>query len=170
MTHPVLWYMYLVLYLLYAIVMYAWELKRMIKIHQNRKITQLSIWFMFLTLNSFLTLLFYSKKPPPAPDKEDIPSYVTQYDGTQDGEKKPSIKPEFVVPLNNNLKKKEGSSAHFACRLQPAGDPTMRVEWLKNNTPLFIGESNCLYSASFLFEIQIPLAKWLFGTLSSYCF
>ncbi|XP_041477901.1 uncharacterized protein LOC121425834 isoform X6 [Lytechinus variegatus] len=80
-----------------------------------------------------------SKKPPPPPEQEEIPSYVTQYDGTPETDKKSSVKPEFVVPLNDNMKKKEGSSAHFACRLQPAGDPTMRIEWFKNNTPLFIG-------------------------------
>ena len=114
-------------------------------------------------------LLFFvclcSKKPPAAREEEEIPSYVTQYDEADAG-KKP-VKPEFVVPLNDCLKKKEGASAHFACRIQPASDPTMRIEWFKNDIPLFIGEyvlsakPACVFDKSYHQDHHLPLFPFL---------
>ncbi len=46
--------------------------------------------------------------------------------------------PKFVIPLNNVMKK-EGETAHFACKLEPASDNTMRVDWLQNNRPVITG-------------------------------
>lgn len=34
---------------------------------------------------------------------------------------------------------KEGQRAHFECRLIPVSDPTMKVEWFRNNVPLKSG-------------------------------
>jgi len=34
------------------------------------------------------------------------------------------------------LKLKDGMSAHFECRVTPANDPNLRIEWKFNGTPL----------------------------------
>ncbi|XP_022243271.1 titin-like [Limulus polyphemus] len=47
--------------------------------------------------------------------------------------------PNFITEIQNLLEKIEGDSAHFECRLQPVGDPTMRVEWYLNGRPLVTG-------------------------------
>lgn len=39
--------------------------------------------------------------------------------------------PQFVVPLRD-VQQVEGGKIHFEGRIEPVGDPTMRVEWLLN--------------------------------------
>lgn len=43
--------------------------------------------------------------------------------------------PQFIVPLRDAVHP-EGGRVHFEARIEPVGDPTMRVEWLHNNTPI----------------------------------
>ena len=35
---------------------------------------------------------------------------------------------------------KEGQKAHFECRIIPVSDPTLKVQWLHNGTPLKQGD------------------------------
>jgi len=46
--------------------------------------------------------------------------------------------PQFTRPLHN-LETVEGTNVHLECRLQPVGDPTMRVEWFVNGRPVRTG-------------------------------
>lgn len=48
-------------------------------------------------------------------------------------------KPIFVVPLSDPQPLSEGRNVHLECRLEPMGDPTMRVEWFWNGKPITIG-------------------------------
>jgi titin len=41
-------------------------------------------------------------------------------------------RPEFRNPIKDQLNIREGGFAHFEARLEPVGDSTLRVEWLKN--------------------------------------
>ncbi|XP_054706308.1 titin-like isoform X2 [Uloborus diversus] len=47
--------------------------------------------------------------------------------------------PKFITQIQNLENKEEGEAAHFECRLEPVGDPTMRVEWFVNGKPLIKG-------------------------------
>ncbi|XP_055645258.1 titin-like, partial [Toxorhynchites rutilus septentrionalis] len=46
--------------------------------------------------------------------------------------------PQFVRPLHN-IETYEGTNIHLECRLQPVGDPSMRVDWFVNGHPVKIG-------------------------------
>lgn len=46
--------------------------------------------------------------------------------------------PQFTRTLHN-IETAEGTNVHLECRLQPVGDPTMRVEWFVNGNPLKFG-------------------------------
>lgn len=57
--------------------------------------------------------------------------------------KKPEIqepqtrqRPVFTQPLQNIDAIPEGQTAHFECRLIPVGDPTLKVEWFRNEKPI----------------------------------
>lgn len=39
--------------------------------------------------------------------------------------------PQFIVPLRD-AQQVEGGRVHFEARIEPVGDPTMRVEWYIN--------------------------------------
>ncbi|KAA0201394.1 hypothetical protein HAZT_HAZT001733 [Hyalella azteca] len=47
--------------------------------------------------------------------------------------------PRFVTNLENVSDIFEGQSAHFDCRVEPVGDPAMRIEWFHNGMPLAAG-------------------------------
>ena len=54
-------------------------------------------------------------------------------------------KPVFTTALQN-VESGESSSAHLAARLIPVGDPSLRVEWLKDGKVLETGKTlNCLF-------------------------
>lgn len=44
--------------------------------------------------------------------------------------------PVFQSPIKDQLGVKEGGFAHFEARLEPVGDSTLRVEWLKDGRPV----------------------------------
>jgi len=47
--------------------------------------------------------------------------------------------PRFTVQLSGLTQLWEGQSAHVECRLEPYPDPSMKVEWFHNGSPLNIG-------------------------------
>jgi hypothetical protein len=49
-------------------------------------------------------------------------------------------KPIFVQPLSDPKPVNEGKNIHLECRLEPMGDPTMRVEWFCNGRPVTVGK------------------------------
>lgn len=49
-------------------------------------------------------------------------------------------KPIFTQPLSDLPPLPEGKNVHLECRLEPMGDPTMRVEWFHNGKPVTVGE------------------------------
>ncbi|XP_014485703.1 PREDICTED: titin [Dinoponera quadriceps] len=48
-------------------------------------------------------------------------------------------KPIFIQPLSDPKPVSEGKNIHLECRLEPMGDPTMRVEWFQNGRPVTVG-------------------------------
>merc|ERR1712106_17459 len=44
--------------------------------------------------------------------------------------------PEFKTNIKDQLDIKEGGFAHFEARLEPMGDHTMKVEWMKDGKPV----------------------------------
>ncbi|EEB18956.1 conserved hypothetical protein [Pediculus humanus corporis] len=48
-------------------------------------------------------------------------------------------KPIFTQPLSDPKPVFEGKNIHLECRLEPMGDPTMRVEWYCNGRPVTVG-------------------------------
>jgi len=55
--------------------------------------------------------------------------------------------PQFTRPLHN-LETIEGTNVHLECRLQPVGDPSMRVDWFVNGRPVPTGKYSCLTNTS----------------------
>ncbi|RXG68646.1 Titin, partial [Armadillidium vulgare] len=47
--------------------------------------------------------------------------------------------PRFITNLENIVDLGEGQPAHFDCRVEPVGDPTMRIEWFHNGSQLGVG-------------------------------
>lgn len=47
--------------------------------------------------------------------------------------------PRFTVDIEDNLDVQEGGPLHFDCRVEPVGDPSMRIEWFHNGRPLATG-------------------------------
>ena len=44
-----------------------------------------------------------------------------------------------MIPLSDPRPVSEGKNVHLECRLEPMGDPTMRVEWFFNGKPITVG-------------------------------
>nr|XP_036671085.1 titin isoform X4 [Drosophila suzukii] len=73
------------------------------------------------------------------------------YEKTQNLENKPFVEPQydieeiskskpvFVTPLSDPKPIHDGKNIHLECRLEPMGDPTMRVEWFHNGRPVTVG-------------------------------
>lgn len=57
-----------------------------------------------------------------------------QYQNMKFVEEQPesTTRPEFKNPIKDQLNIREGGFAHFEARLEPVGDSTLRVEWLKD--------------------------------------
>ncbi|CAH2104070.1 unnamed protein product [Euphydryas editha] len=47
--------------------------------------------------------------------------------------------PRFTVEIKDNLDVNEGGPIHFDCRVEPVGDPTMRIDWFYNGRPFATG-------------------------------
>jgi hypothetical protein len=50
-----------------------------------------------------------------------------------------------VQPLSDPKPVNEGKNIHLECRLEPMGDPTMRVEWFYNGRAVTVGKSEVTY-------------------------
>nr|XP_006823021.1 PREDICTED: titin-like [Saccoglossus kowalevskii] len=78
------------------------------------------------------------EKPTELPPIEHtVPSYV-QPETYSDDEMYQTEKvqsPEFKRKIAN-IRLKEGEDAHFEGRILPLGDPSMKIEWFKNNEPI----------------------------------
>lgn len=48
-------------------------------------------------------------------------------------------RPVFVVPLEPNFNVQEGSPVALECKVEPATDPKLKVEWFLNGKPLAPG-------------------------------
>ena len=48
----------------------------------------------------------------------------------------PTQAPEFKTTIKDQCETKEGGFAHFEARLEPMGDHTMKIEWLKDGKPV----------------------------------
>lgn len=46
--------------------------------------------------------------------------------------------PKFTVDLQD-MEAEEGKGAHFDCKVEPVGDPTMRIDWFFNGRPFATG-------------------------------
>jgi titin len=68
--------------------------------------------------------------------------------GEEMEEAQPRTKPVFMKPLKNH-QTIELSNVHFETRLQPVGDPTMRVQWFCNGKPISVGHR---YRPSYEFD------------------
>ena len=51
----------------------------------------------------------------------------------------PQAPPVFVQKLQDIPPVQEGANVHFEAKLEPVGDPNMKVEWLLNGKPLAVG-------------------------------
>ena len=49
---------------------------------------------------------------------------------------KASAKPRFQTQIKDVLNLRDGMSAHFECKVSPAQDPDLRIEWKFNGKPL----------------------------------
>ena len=47
--------------------------------------------------------------------------------------------PRFVTEIQSQEALFEGQPAHFDCRVEPVGDPSMRIEWFHNGRPIDVG-------------------------------
>jgi titin len=47
--------------------------------------------------------------------------------------------PQFIVPLRD-ITQTEGGKVHFEARIEPVGDPTMRVEFMLNGRLIVASE------------------------------
>lgn len=47
--------------------------------------------------------------------------------------------PKFTVEIQDSVDVPEGNAVHFDCRVEPVGDPTMRIDWFHNGRPLATG-------------------------------
>lgn len=61
--------------------------------------------------------------------------------------------PQFIVPLHD-VQQQEGGKVHFEARIEPVGDPTMRVEWFLNGKMIVASELNFEFF-KFYFKIVI---------------
>lgn len=52
--------------------------------------------------------------------------------------------PEFKSPIKDQTNIREGGFAHFEARLEPVGDSTLQVEWLKDGRTVEASECTLL--------------------------
>lgn len=74
-------------------------------------------------------------------------------------------KPIFIQPLSDPAPVNEGKNVHLECRLEPMGDPTMRVEWFQNGKPVTVGVYDLKYFSYYLYNLIIQLFKIYLTTI-----
>lgn len=83
-----------------------------------------------------MLLLFYSNRLQPGPEV----IYLRHVERAKPHAANPEEDrtyppPQFIIPLSN-ISQVEGGKIHFEARIEPVGDPTMRVDWFHNGRPL----------------------------------
>jgi hypothetical protein len=61
--------------------------------------------------------------------------------------------PVFKSPIKDQTNIREGGFAHFEARLEPIGDSTLQVEWLKDGHPVEASECTLLRFLSSVIEM-----------------
>lgn len=74
-------------------------------------------------------------------------------------------KPIFIQPLSDPAPVNEGKNVHLECRLEPMGDPTMRVEWFQNGKPVTVGVYDLKYFFYYLYNLILQLFKIYLTTI-----
>lgn len=64
-------------------------------------------------------------------------------------------RPVFTQPLQNIDAIAEGQTAHFECRLIPVGDPTLKIEWFRNEK--LVETSSFIVSYFFIINYQLSI-------------
>lgn len=72
--------------------------------------------------------------------------------------------PQFTRPLHN-METVEGTNVHLECRLQPVGDPTMRVDWFVNGRPVPTGKYNNLLGYHSFTEHWLEFVTLMFSVI-----
>lgn len=70
-------------------------------------------------------------------------------------------RPVFTQPLQNIDAIAEGQTAHFECRLIPVGDPTLKVEWFRNEKPLETSKAMLQITFQFFYRNKGWITVWL---------
>jgi titin len=47
-----------------------------------------------------------------------------------------TVPPVFKTPIKDQINIREGGFAHYEAQLEPVGDASLRVEWLKDDRPV----------------------------------
>lgn len=63
--------------------------------------------------------------------------------------------PEFKSPIKDQNSIREGGFAHFEARLEPVGDSSLRVEWLKDGRPVEASKSHDSFSTFHEFGLDL---------------
>lgn len=84
----------------------------------------------------FILISFFKYNDPFRPEQEPEIIYLRHIERARpstrpDDDDKHYPPPQFVVPLRD-VQQLEGGKVHFEARIEPLGDPSMRVEWLLN--------------------------------------
>lgn len=76
-----------------------------------------------------------SQYPESLPYIDQLEDY-SKYNRTDSVDETTPQRPAFVRPLHDVGEVNEGRNAHFEAQLTPVSDPTMRVEWYKDDKPI----------------------------------
>ena len=74
----------------------------------------------------------YIKKVQQLEEYQASKQVITRQESTVE----PTQPPEFQTSIKDQLEVREGGFAHFEARLEPMGDHTMKVEWMKDGRPV----------------------------------
>ena len=71
----------------------------------------------------------------------------------------PSTQAPVFTSSMKGVELKEGQKAHFECRIIPVSDPTLKVQWLHNGTPVKQGDLVKLVYYSHIIDFVTRLAQ-----------
>lgn len=77
--------------------------------------------------------------------------------------------PRFIIPLRD-VHQIEGGRIHFEARIEPVGDPTMRVEWYVNGRALVASEYCRSNEHASHLSLQISNPKFSTGSRATFIF
>ena len=65
--------------------------------------------------------------------------------------------PRFVTEIQSQEALFEGQPAHFDCRVEPVGDPSMRIEWFHNGRPVDVGSRSVAIVGETDYDEALPV-------------